>query len=107
MTARQLKSARKLAGLSQIRLERLTGLPRQKIGLVENGNADLTRAEMLVIRRALADEIGKRAKQATRFHARFATGESRVAARLPTLRVSEKVERSCRSSRPGMVAQDE
>jgi transcriptional regulator with XRE-family HTH domain len=95
VTARQLKSARKLAGLSQIRLERLTGLPRQKIGLVENGNADLTRAEMLLIRRALADEIGKRAKQATRFQARFAAVDSQVAARLPALRVSEEVESSC------------
>lgn len=56
-----LRHLRETAGASQIRIASLSGIPRMRLSLAENGNAELTEAEIAAVRRAIGDFAAKRA----------------------------------------------
>lgn len=58
---RELRKLREAAGASQIRIARLSGVPRMRLSLAENGDAELTDAEIAAVRRAIGDFAAKTA----------------------------------------------
>lgn len=55
---RELVSLRKAAGISQYRLAKLTGLSREAIRLIENGERSPTLHSLLLIASSLAAKLG-------------------------------------------------
>jgi predicted transcriptional regulator len=57
-----LRNRRRLADLNQFQLARLTGIPRTRLSLAENGDIDLRPEELSKIKEVLQEHLATRAE---------------------------------------------